>query len=494
MHHRPFFAFLVLCASALPAQTALSTYYGGPGVSQMGEPLVSIGDADGDGRPDFLVGCRFNNQPRIDLFSSGTFALLGTVNVSQSHPAAAGDLNLDGRADFVVPDTSLRAYSGNGAAPLWTSPLPHNFLGACAIGDLDGDGRSELAAVVLLGNVNLMIVVRGSDGSQLAVSPPLLNGLATRILALGDLDGDGKQEVGCAGGNRVDVYRTSPPQYVRTIAYPSGSSAGFYTFAIGNVAGDAKKELLFCSGSIGAFSTTTGALVATYNTAAGNGFTVVGDLDSDGYDDLAYRDDNARFGYSANPSIAFASGATGSLLATWSAQAQMFGADLVEGVGDVDGDGFGDVLLGDNDAYPIGGSPGGWQLLSGKILAHVVSMPAPCGGGPFLPELGATRPILGQPMTLVGRDCPAGALGVAVFGLRPVVPTMIGFNGCDVWVGTDFSVLHLPPPGPTWAFSFTLPSAPQLAGLHIAMQAFYPGTSSPIGIDFSNGLWMRLGF
>jgi hypothetical protein len=224
-------------------------------------------------------------------------------------------------------------------------------------------------------------------------------------------------------------------------------------------------------------------------------FTVLGDLNSDGFDDLAVRDNQSRHGYSADPSVSFISGATGAYLANWSHTFEFFGRELV-GVGDVDGDGFGDLLLGDSFAKPIGGNAdGGWQLVSGRILATTYQIPVQCHGGPFPPDLGMSRPIIGQSAVLVGRDGPANAWGVLALSPRPEFPVSLGFSGCYAWFDTsNWIVAHLAAPAAQWTFSLPLPNVPQLAGVDVALQSFYVPSNSPIGLDLSNAIWARIGF
>jgi len=142
----------------------------------------------------------------------------------------------------------------------------------------------------------------------------------------------------------------------------------------------------------------------------------------------------------------------------------------------------------------LNNASGGWLLLSGRILAAMEFMPTNCAGGPFLPQLGMTRPVLGQTLTLVGRDCPPAAFGTVALSVRPPAPRNLGVNGCDVWFDlSNWVILFQPPQGANWQFNLPLPAAPQLAGLGVALQAFYVPSLGPLGYDLSNGIWAILG-
>ena len=122
-------------------------------------------------------------------------------------------------------------------------------------------------------------------------------------------------------------------------------------------------------------------------------------------------------------------------------------------------------------------------------------LPVTCGGGPFLPQLGLTRPVLGQTMTVVGRDCPPAAYGTLLLGRPADRAIFLGAVGCVAWVDrASVSAFHTPPPGATWSLPVALPLIPPLAGFELALQAVYAPTNGPLGFDLSNAVVARLGF
>jgi hypothetical protein len=325
--------------------------------------------------------------------------------------------------------------------------------------------------------------VRGTNGTQLGVldtnpgnTGPLRN--------LGDLDGNGRPEIGFLNSSSgVQIYRLSPPGLVRTLPRPANAGTLRAMEAV-DLTGDGIAEVLVADDTrLFAFTATNGSVLRTYQLAGGL-FTVVGDLDADQVPDLVLANGNE---------VMFASGATGRRLSVWSSDQPLpIGNPPMAGVGDLDGDGFGDLLLGVPGHGP---NAGAWQLVSGRILAATQSQPSNCGGGPFLPELGMTRPVLGQNVTLVGRDCPPGALGTVALSGQPPFSFQLGVVGCNAWFDVgNWVILHQPPLLATWTTTLRLPNAPQLAGLEVALQAFYVPTGGPLGFDLSNGIWARLGY
>lgn len=483
----------------LTAQLEIRTVYGTAPDTNYGRYVCAIGDGDGDGTPDFVVHSSTSNGPpgaRLRLISGSNQAELGQAfNASfnfGSILSGTDDLDLDGNPDFIAGyGTTLQAFSGANASPLWTSNLAAEFYCACGVGDLDNDGRAEIAAGVRISGTDYLVILRGSDGSQLGTAATV-QGSPRQIVSLGDLTGNGQHDVAIRTNSPVHIYATMPLALSRTIAPPSSSPDAI---AAANVTGDARKELVMSrSNRMYFYAPLTGQLLRTDTTQEPE-FAVVGDLNADGFDDLALRDTQPRYGYTPDGSILFVSGANGGLLANWS-QSPFFSMQTMTPAGDVDGDGFGDLLLGDQSASATGGSNGGGavQLVSCWLLATTYSTPVNCHGGPFPPRLGMSRPILGQTATIAGIDCPANAWGFVVFSPKPTHPSSLGFSGCNAWFDVSNGILlHQQPPSSSWSIGLPIPNALQLSGLQVALQSFYLPSTSPIGIDLSNGIWARIG-
>jgi len=194
-----------------------------------GPSRIAIGDLNGDGKPDFVVASIYANT--ISIYQNlGTGGPLGGNSFASPIiiPFGSGDnpywitladVDGDGRLDIVVPDqnnnvvTVFRNVSSGGALSAASFASPVSFtVGShpreVVVRDLDGDGRPDIA-VANIGDDTISILKNiGAVGSitsnSFAAQIVLAAGSQPHALAVGDLDRDGKPDL--AVGNYTSPF------------------------------------------------------------------------------------------------------------------------------------------------------------------------------------------------------------------------------------------------------------------------------------------------
>ena len=123
-----------------------------------------------------------------------------------------GDVNGDGKLDATVVsfgDANVSILLGNGAggfSPASGSPVAvGGGPDASAIGDLNGDGRLDLAVANFFDNTVTILIGNGAGGFGEATGSPVAVGTLPASVVIGDLNGDGKPDLVTANNNSHNV-------------------------------------------------------------------------------------------------------------------------------------------------------------------------------------------------------------------------------------------------------------------------------------------------
>ena len=405
--------FLVGLPAPASAQTPLTTATGNMGYEYFGHAVSAAGDVDADGVPDFVVGAdaqTTGSMGRVWIYSGATHELLHVkvatlaTNYLGASVAPAGDFNLDGRDDVLVGAPG----GGVGGVALVLSGLDgsvlHTFAGAAAgdglgeqvsnAGDVNGDGRADLIVgapyrdVDGVENVGAAVIFSGADASLLRtfVGGAYNGYFGSAVDGIGDVDGDGFDDVavGERGDTNLWVFSGADGHLIRV----HGSSTGFFpgreVAGIGDVDGDLVPDYAAGSpnsqlppstnnaGRVRVYSGLDGSVLHEFfgqavGDALGSAIDGAGDVDQDGVPDILIGTPQLSTGMGR---AEIYSGATWSLLQTFrnDVEKDSFGKS-VAGVGDTNGDGVPDVLIGFNGSSKTTYRTGAVRLYSGLDFA-----------------------------------------------------------------------------------------------------------------------------
>ena len=158
----------------------------------MGPYTASVGDLDGDGVPDLIVGTAvFATLSVFPGIGDGTFGGEQQFSAgSQPYAVAAGDLNEDGVLDVAVAGSGLYILLGRGDGTLGS---PTYFaVGempvAIVLEDLNGDGHID--AVTTNNQSGTISVLMGDGSGRLGPKADYVTGVNPYAVAVGDVNHD----------------------------------------------------------------------------------------------------------------------------------------------------------------------------------------------------------------------------------------------------------------------------------------------------------------
>ena len=162
-----------------------------------------------------------------------------------------------------------------------------------AVGDFNGDGKQDLAAANYFGDS--VSVLLGNGGGGFGAKTDFATGASPRSVAVGDFNGDGKHDLAaanCDGNTRQRAAgqrqrHASPP---RPTTRPAPCP---YSVAVGDFNGDGKQDLATANGDDSSVSVLLGnggggfAAKTDFATGSHPYSVAVGDFNGDGKHDLA---------------------------------------------------------------------------------------------------------------------------------------------------------------------------------------------------------------
>ncbi len=170
---------------------------------------LTIGDFDGDGHLDVAVA-RTDTISIMHGLGNGGFAIPVGIAINFASTVDAADVNGDGKLDLVVPNyttgfnVAVLLGNGNGTfGPEIDNPVP--YRSQLALGDFNGDGRLDLVLDEFDGAGTFDTAIKPGQGNGIFGARSVLTFDTRGVAGIGDIDGDGRQDIatGSAAGSAV---------------------------------------------------------------------------------------------------------------------------------------------------------------------------------------------------------------------------------------------------------------------------------------------------
>lgn len=351
-------------ATKVDATTGINPFY------------LTIGDFDGDGKPDIAVTNFSANSVSVlrNTSSSGTVSFAPKFDIATGTGPigiCTGDLDGDGKLDIAVVNYTAKTVSvlrntstsGNlSFAPKVDSATtgnPYNLT----IRDYDADGKPDIAVanytstntISLLRNTSTVGTISFATKADFTVPGN------SASIASGDLDGDSKPDIAVANYNNAGtaaVFKNNSTTGTMAFAVAAmpATNASLKLLSIGDVDGDAKPDIAVTNYSSNTVSvirntstggTTTFAPKVDFATGTNPFDFAIGDIDGDGKPDIAVanygsgnisalRNTSTSGAVSFDPKVDYATGPSYSLA-----------------IGDLDGNGKPDIVTANYNSNTI---------------------------------------------------------------------------------------------------------------------------------------------
>jgi hypothetical protein len=255
------------------------------GASGVSAVAVAVGDMNGDGKLDLVVGAEGSTYKK-----SGHTYQDALVYV------------LTGKGDGTFSTASSLDISGD-VVPTWEMTTPGVSPVNLALGDVNGDGKLDVVAAIYRDIANFtsggnrpIYLLPGDGKGGLSQGPMVDLAEGTAALTLSDLNGDGRLDLAVATGNGSAGWvqislGNGNGTFQATQSYKTGAGYAL-ALAVADVNHDGKLDLVTANanGTISVLlGNGNGTFQAPLSFGSGTAYAAlaVGDFNGDGYPDLA---------------------------------------------------------------------------------------------------------------------------------------------------------------------------------------------------------------
>jgi hypothetical protein len=291
-----------------------------------GQPnSIAIADIDGDGKLDIATANPFTGNVSVlrNTSSSGSISFAAKVDftvVGNCVAIAVSDINSDGKPDLLTVNkagsstVSVLRNTSTGSTITFAAKVDFATGAnpqAIAIGDVDGDGKVDLAvANDGSGTVSLLRNTSSTTTISFATKVDFTTDVNPYSVSIGDIDGDNKLDLAVAnygfssGGNNVSILRNTSSigtiNFATRVNYSTGTNPT--SVSIGDINGDGKPDLAISntgSNTVSIFHNRSDSGLISFSpkvdkTTGSNPYSVsIGDLSGDGKPDIAVANSNS---------------------------------------------------------------------------------------------------------------------------------------------------------------------------------------------------------
>ena len=432
----------------------VTPYRDTPGING-GHFISGAGDLNGDGFDDLVIGDPFAN--RLDNPSGGTTETIGQVFVvygglSRLLSADYADTVGDGHIDVTL------LQSQTGLVIDGISSRDHTGWAVSGAGDVNGDGIDDLLigsprvksgtlssgqATLIFGGQQNLSTWDAADATSDGHAQLARLSRDTGFVFQGEFSTRTGFSLAAAGDVNGDGYRdivigtdSSSPEGRAYVVFGGPQALAGFDVAGGGLA-DGQAALANLTGTTG-FALTGFATPNDTESQFGSAVSSAGDVNADGYDDLLIGAWFAAFNGSTTGKSYLVLGGSGNVN-DFELQSKQAGDALgfsVSGATDVNGDGFADVLIAAPNADPNGGNSGQSYVVFGGNFANAATSIGTSGNDTQTGSSAADRIVGGRGDDLllgnVGRDVLYGGAGNDVLAI-----STLDFMRVDGGTGLD---------------------------------------------------------